>query len=157
MIQPLFTVMLVLAATTACEDLPDLSADAMSLVTETIDIDGLQFVLEVHAWRDFMPICEPGGTPLMVICRIVSKQDRKKLPRNRVIPDAIWVNHDGEIWKSHLSDEDDEDDPDNYAITRSGPKWPTLDFVDVVARFAMPGTSETVYIKSSHINIECTS
>jgi len=96
-------------------------------------IDGNSYGLETSLWRDFMPICPPGGTPLAVV--IYAKEIHFQPIPDYIHCDLVWVINDNEVWQTELSE---YDRPDNLTLIKAyagnGPKWEPGSKVDVVVR-----------------------
>jgi hypothetical protein len=87
---------------------------------------------ETYMWRDFMPICPPGGRPLTLIVTLDSHP-----------PDCIqqvWII-DGENIFSFLATNYTTEDS---MLFGDGPKWEPLIYIDVVIKTLYQ--SETHYL-----------
>lgn len=92
-------------------------------------------------WRDFMPVSEPDGRPLIAAIRVEST-DGSPIPPS-ITADHFWVFGPGP-WEGTPSEVRRSPDGGTPAsaidvIARMGPKWPTGLKVDVVVRLRAAG------------------
>ncbi|CAF1417267.1 unnamed protein product [Rotaria sp. Silwood1] len=101
----------------------------LSSAPEQVAIDGNEYRLETQIWRDFMPICEQSGRPMVAILRI--KTVDSSLVPSDVKVDTAWImlgnDNQAQIWKTHILEEQPRQSDVNRhyirVIARNGPKW----------------------------------
>lgn len=100
------------------------------------EIDGRQYTLETHLWRDFMPPTEPNGSPLAAVV-YVTAVDGQPFPAEIGV-DRLWVVNGEEVWESGFQGETrPRDQAHLYQLekyTAGGPKWDIGIQVEVVVR-----------------------
>lgn len=121
----------------ACKKFPDYPIDDLLAAPEQIEIDGRAFFMDTYIWRDFQPICQPDGNPMIAIIWVVAA-DSQQFPSS-VDFDYLWViNEEHDVWVTAF--EENETKLDNYKlekVARDGPKWdvePYPVLVDAVVR-----------------------
>jgi hypothetical protein len=139
-------------------DKDTIPVDILLSAPERIGIEGRAYTLRIYAWRDFMPICPPGGKPLIVIARLLA-DDLSKVPPSLDIR-RIWVIYEGEAWltKFEKGDTAEKRFYNNCLekLARNGPKWGPGVIVDVVIE-VVDGEGKTYLLKAARQRIERTS
>lgn len=106
-----------------------------------VSMDGTFYRLDTSIWRDFMPICEQSGRPMIAILKIETV-DSSPIPPN-VQADMAWIiygkNEAAQIWKTPVVEERPRGSADaarHYiqVTARNGPKWGPHVNVDVVVQ-----------------------
>ncbi|CAF4055582.1 unnamed protein product, partial [Rotaria sp. Silwood2] len=108
---------------------PSIAWTVLSSASERVSIDGNEYRLETHIWRDFMPICEKSGRPMIAILYI--KTVNSSLVPSDIKVDIAWImlgnDSQAQIWKTHVLEEQPRQSDVNRhyirAIARNGPKW----------------------------------
>ncbi|CAF1194014.1 unnamed protein product [Rotaria sordida] len=101
----------------------------LSSAPEQVSMDGNEYRLETHIWRDFMPICEESGRPMIAILRIKTV-DSSPFPSD-VKVDIAWImfgnDNQAQIWETHVIEEQPRQSDINHnyirVTARNGPKW----------------------------------
>jgi hypothetical protein len=128
---------------------PDIPIHELLAAEDTITVDGRSLTLSTYMWRDFMPISPPDGKPLIGIAYI-DGIDTASLP-STITADAIWIVHDGQVWKGFFTNETSTPQKPNRLekVVRNGPKWGPGVYVDVIVRLLDAGGSEHL-LRASH-------
>ena len=129
--------------------------DVLLSAPERILIGNREYSLETYLWRDFMPIQDPGGSPLTAVVRLVAT-DSGPLPPF-LDADRLWVIQGSKIWEDELMQEGRPlPAPDQLKrVAREGPKWQPRTRVDVVVR-VIDGARRTYLLKAGNQLIERT-
>jgi hypothetical protein len=115
---------------------PQLSADELLAVPETLAVDARRFRIYTSLARNFMPMIPPDGAPLAGIV-VVTALDSLPIA-NAISSDALWIVYQRQVWSSWFSSPSVPSDPSHpsdltYAFS-GGPQWGPNVFVDVVIR-----------------------
>ena len=114
---------------------PSISVVRLLSAPEQIEIDGRNYILETHLWRDFMPVSPPDGKPLIASIRITAT-DSLQFPPS-IDARLLWVIKDQqEVWETKFSEEA-RSPCSRYQlekVARNGPKWGPGIKVDVVVK-----------------------
>ena len=117
---------------------------------ENIVIGNNTFVLTTYLWRDFMPIAEENGSPMICINSLTEK-DSLTITDSIELKKQYVVNGD-EIWTADYSEIKKPSDFIIEGVVREGPKWGPNINVDVVCEFEISGTTYRILAKSQKIN-----
>jgi hypothetical protein len=107
-------------------------------------LGGQLFELQVHLYRDFMPVSPPNGQPLAVVVRLPDRLATVRVER-------IWVIFGDQVWSADVEQVPGTQD----WVARGGPKWGPGVRVDVVARLR-DATGNEVVIRAPDRLIERT-
>lgn len=116
--------------------------DAASLRTtpETLDLDGVRFVIVPYLWQNFMPVTQPGDHPMLASIKLKTARG-EPMPAG-VSLGRVWLldNASPRLWSGAFLDEERRDTPDVLEkMFREGPVWPTGLTVDVIVEVKTPG------------------
>ena len=128
--------------------------DSLTKAPTNLQIDSLNFSLEVYLWRDYMPIAPEDGKPMSAVINLRCI-DSMLIPQNIDI-DKLWVLDSVNIWETEVVDNFTVDSL--YEISKragNGPKWETGRYLDAVIRI-VENDSVYHYLKSEHILLEKT-
>lgn len=100
----------------------------------SITVGARTLVLDPYLWRDFMPIAEPNGDPLIAVLQIRSADDAAVPSTFHV--DAAWVVFGDQVWATAVGEESfpTVSEPFYRVVARNGPKWGPGVNVDVIVR-----------------------
>src|SRR5687767_9097477 len=129
------SVIILLALLVGCSDDPMAppSPSEIENAPSQIVVDGVELTLETYLFRDFAPISEPNGRPLIASVRVMPAAG-KALPRD-LRAEALHVVYGDESWTPRLIQESPNDRPPQMEfVARDGPKWGPGVNVDVVLR-----------------------
>lgn len=113
---------------TACRCCRPAAASPAS-APERVEIDGHEYVLYAHAWRDFQPVAPPDGQPLVVSVRVSEPTNGLAIPASFPI-DRVWVLNGKKQWSAPPEPGTNRSD----AVVRGGPKWDPGTNVEVVVQ-----------------------
>ncbi|OPX17765.1 hypothetical protein BXT86_04750 [candidate division WOR-3 bacterium 4484_100] len=130
---------------------PSISVDRLLSAPEQIEIDGRNYILETHLWRDFMPVSPPDGKPLIALIRITAT-DSLEFPPS-IDARLLWViKSPQEVWETKFSEEA-RSTCSRYQlekVARKGPKWGPGIEVDVVVKI-VDGENEYLLRASNQV------
>ena len=126
-----------LALLVACSDADNLIAPPSPVEIQNapsqIVVGGVELTLEAFLYRDFQPVSEPNGRPLIASVR-VKPASGKALPAD-LRAEALHVVYGDQVWTPRLFQESPNDrEPEMEFVARDGPKWGPNVTVDVVLR-----------------------
>jgi hypothetical protein len=124
-----------LALLTACSSdiMAPPSPSEIQNAPSQIVVAGVELTLETYLFRDFAPISESNGKPLIASVR-VKPAAGKALPAD-LRAEALHVVNGDEVWTPRLIQESPNDRPPQMEfVARDGPKWGPGVTVDVVLR-----------------------
>jgi hypothetical protein len=140
----------------AVRNVDDPALDVITQAVESLTIGANSFVLETYLWRDFMPVSEPDGSPMIAINWLVDVN-------SNAIPDNIdlmkqYVFYEDMVWEVGYTDEVPPSVFDHKIekISRGGPKWGPRIHVDVVAEVRDSSTGQSHYIMCPNALVERT-
>ena len=107
---------------------------------ENIVIDGNRYTLLTYLWRDFMPIAEPDGSPLMCVIKI-KENNGGTILHNTTTLSKVYVVYNHQVWISDTFETHLFYDDDWEVVFRNGPKWGPNVIVDVICEFENTGKS----------------
>ncbi len=116
---------------------------------ENITIGNNTYLLTTYLWRDFMPVAEENGSPMMCINSLTEKDSLTIT--NSIELKKQYIIKGNEIWTADYSE---IKIPNNYTIegvVGEGPKWGPNINVDVVCEFKISGTTYRILAKSQEI------
>ncbi len=128
---------------------PQLEAELKSS-PENIVLGNNEFVLTTYLSRDFMPIAEENGSPMMCLNTLTEK-DSLTISHSIELKKQ-YVIKGNEIWTADYSEIKKPNDYTFEGFVREGPKWGPNINVDVVCEFEISGTTYRVLAKSQEIN-----
>jgi hypothetical protein len=109
------------------------SVDEIENAPVQIVVEGVSLTLETFLYRDFQPVSEPNGRPLLASVR-VKAANGQALPRD-LRAEAMHVVFGKEVWTPTLVQESPSDKPSELEfVARNGPKWGPDVTVDVMLR-----------------------
>ena len=126
-------------------------ADQLKSNPENVVINGNRYTLYSYLWRDFMPVVESNGTPLMCVVRIIGDNERTIL-HDATSLSKIYVVYGHQVWISDKFEVHIFQDNKWDVVIRNGPKWGPNVVVDVICEFNNIGKSYTLISKSQKIN-----
>ena len=118
---------------------------------ENVVINGNSYALYAYLWRDFMPVAEPNGSPLMCVINIM-KPDGGSILHSTTSLSKIYVVYGHHIWISDDFDTHLFSDDNWEVVIRNGTKWGPNVVVDVICEFTNAGKSYQLISKSKTIN-----
>lgn len=124
-------------------------AQVLKSAPEQLTVDNLNFELRTSLWRDFMPIAEEDGSPLMAVNDLVEKDslaisEEVKLKK-------LYVIQEHKIWTTTYSNIKQVDDHVLTGGAKGGPKWGPGVAVDVVCEFEIAGQIYRILAKSQPV------
>ena len=130
----------------------NLVLDLLSNSLDTINIGSQRFTLDAYLWRDFMPISPPNGKPLIAINWLISI-DSTAIPANIEMKEQ-YVIHNDSVWIAAY-------EPESHTtpiykiekVSRNGPKWGPMIYVDIVSKIIDSKTNRDYFIKIKNIYI----
>jgi len=125
-------------------------ASELKSTPENITIGNNTFFLTTYLWRDFMPIAEENGSPMICI-NFLTEKDSLSIPNTAELKKQ-YVVKGNEIWTADYSEIKKDKNFIIEGVVREGPKWGPNITVDVVCEFELSGTSYRVLAKSQNIN-----
>jgi hypothetical protein len=106
---------------------PDTSVGDLRAAPTQVTIGGVPITLQVHLWRDFMPITPPGGPQLRVSIQLPDQASSMTV-------DRIWVLYGEDLWSTVPA----RNAGTNVWVAGNGPQWGPGVTVDVVAQVRHP-------------------
>jgi hypothetical protein len=124
-------------------------------------MDGIEYRLEAFIWRDFMPICERSGRPMIASLKIKTIGS-SQFPID-VTADLAWfilgTGEQAQIWETPIVEEGSRqsDIGCNYikVMARNGPKWEPHVNIEVVVQLRN-SKEQTVLLQAKHQKIHMT-
>jgi len=118
------------------QNAPTMAAE-LRLNSDTLWLGENTVTLNTYVYRDFMPIAEENGSPLISVCILA---DINNLPfLEPVVMLKQFVIYDDLVWSSEF-EQITETTPFAYnGVSRGGPKWGPDISVDVVCEFSYQG------------------
>ena len=131
----------------------ELIGELISKSYDTLEVDSNTFVLDAFLWRNFMPITELGGEPMISI-NWLREIDSNYIPDNIDLIEQYVINNDS-IWISDFENESRPPQPDYMIekISRDGPKWGPEIYVDVISKVYNSAKDEAYYIRKENVYI----
>lgn len=125
-----------------------LAADLRS-ASEELTIGDHKLTLSTFLWRDFMPISEENGKPLICVSKItdahaISLSDSISLIKQYTI-------NGSEIWIANYIEKKNPTPFISEGVVRNGPKWGPHIRVDIVTEFEYKGKLYRLLAKSQLI------
>jgi hypothetical protein len=117
---------------------------------ENIVIGNNTLVLATYLWRDFMPIAEENGSPMICI-NFLTEKDSLTITHSIDLKKQYVVNGN-EVWTADYSEVKKSSDFIIEGLVREGPKWGPNINVDVICEFETSGSTYRVLAKSQEIN-----
>jgi len=107
---------------------------------EIITIAGINFTFDNFLWRDFMPICPPGGTDLMAVIHLKAINETN-FPIENYTSERMWVFYNDETWTANLQLLEIGDPTQNSITLRAdgGPKWGPHVYVNITLEIIYQG------------------
>jgi|SRR5690554_241548 len=127
---------------------PELASDLKSS-PENIVLGNNEFVLTTYLWRDFMPIAEENGSPMMCI-NYLTEKDSLTITHSIKLKKQ-YVIKGNEIWTADYSEIKNPNDFTIEGVVREGPKWGPNINVDVICEFEVSGITYRILAKSQKI------
>lgn len=131
------------------KDTTSLTLKKLISAPEAVTINGEECYLKTSMWRDFMPITEPDGRPLIAVVKVFNRNNVNISDKLNI--DKIWIINGQEVWESVLTDE--SNGLKKQKAARNGPKWGPNIKVDVVVRIVGEDKKE-YFLKASNQNID---
>ena len=99
-----------------------------------VTMEGKTLELEPYVYRDFAPISEPNGKPMIAGLRIHTS-DGSPVPAS-IVADAMWVVRGDDVWAAVPVMEHSRavTAPWYELVARGGPKWEPGGIIDVIVR-----------------------
>ncbi len=124
-------------------------ADELRQSPEQITFETKTLDLIASLRRDFMPISEPGGSPLYANSTIIEVDSQD-------IPESIhlikhFIIHGDEIWETEFTKINTLYSWAIRGSSQNGPKWGPDIEVDVVCEFELNGKTHRILEKSTQI------
>ncbi|GEM_PF-902250 len=124
-------------------------AQVLKSAPEHLTADNLNFELRTSLWRDFMPVAEENGSPLMAVNELI---EMDSLAISEVVKlKKQYVIHEHKIWTTTYSYMKQVDDHVLNGGAKGGPKWGPGIAVDVVCEFEIAGQRYRILAKSQPI------
>lgn len=149
---------LLLVVLTSCSKENDFSGDVINdtafaaslrLMPDTLVIEENSIRFDVNAYRDFMPLAEPNGSPLLVI-GMLTETDSLELSVD-LLPYRFYViSGNSEVWISKCSNVVRNGFMISASV-RDGPKWGPDIPVDVVCELKYLGKTYFVIVRNQMI------
>ena len=114
----------------------DLEHGAFQDVPQTVLVRGVVLQVSAQVWRDFMPIQDPAGSPLIAGVRL-STPGTVPLPQP-VVLEGVTVIRSDEAWAAAVS-EGWRTDHEIGGAASGGPRWEIGSPVEVILRFRVDG------------------
>lgn len=124
-------------------------ADELRLSPEQIEYGTKTLDLVPGLRRDFMPVVEPGGSPLYANSTIM-ELDSQDIPESLRLVKQFIINGD-EIWETEFTRIDTVFSWAIRGSSQNGPKWGPDIEVDVVCEFELDGKTHRILEKSTPI------
>ena len=125
-------------------------ANQLKSSPERIVVAGAELKLSVYFWRDFMPVAEENGSPLIGSIRYIGQSGNSLL--NSVSISKVYVINGNQIWICDPYETRIIDNDVFEVIVRNGPKWGPGINVDVVCEFTNQGKSFRLICRAQRIN-----
>ena len=114
-----------------------------------IEINGIEYTLETHLNRDFMPVSPPDGQPLVALIKV--KAPGETAISSKIDATRLWVVKGKEIWETGFTGEERPTIGDTLEkIGRDGPKWEPGISVDVVVEIIDLKSGKSYLLKASN-------
>jgi hypothetical protein len=130
-------------------DTSDVTLEKLIAAPEAVSIGSEECVLRTSMWRDFMPITEPDGRPLIAVVEVFNSSNVNISDKLNI--DKLWIINGQEIWESELAYK--SVGSRKQRVARNGPKWGPNIKVDVVVRIVGEDKKE-YFLKASNQNID---
>ena len=125
-------------------------ANQLKTSPEKIVVAGKELKLSTYFWRDFMPVAEENGSPLMGSISFIGQSGNILL--NSVSISKVYVINNHQIWVSDPYETRIIGADVFEVIVRNGPKWGPGINIDVICEFVYQGKSFRLMSKSQKIN-----
>ena len=117
-----------------------------------ITIDSHDYFIDVYLWRDFQPISPPNGKNLISINWLI-RADSSAIPDNIELKQQYVVYGDS-LWIADYENETHQiPEYKQKKVSRNGPKWGPLVYVDVIAKVTDSKTNRDFYLKRDKVFI----
>lgn len=128
---------------------PQFAKDLLKKSSDTINVDMIDFLLEVSIYPDSIPVGSPGGNRLISMNCLTSIE-------SLVVPQTInlvkqYVIKNDSIWISLYEEENEEIDSNRVKVCRTsinGPLWNPGILVNVVAEGYDSKNDDTFFIRA---------
>jgi hypothetical protein len=106
--------------------------DGLKAVPSDVSVAGATVRISTYLWRDFMPMCPPGGHPLIAAVTVTADPPSPVPPSIQAV--RLVLVHGSTLWITRVIEEHDwmRNDSRFEVIAREGPKWGPDVLVDAV-------------------------
>lgn len=126
-----------------------LLASQLRLTKDTLVLDQNTFALNTYIYRDFMPIAEENGSPMISICLLLDI-DSITFSHPLTMKRQYVINGDL-VWGSDFERTIETSDFIAEGSNSGGPKWGPHINVDVVCEFVYQGTTYRIIARDQEI------
>ena len=126
-----------------------LLASQLRLSSDTLSLNENTFVLNTYVYRDFMPIAEENGNPMISGCIL---SDVNSIPFLFPVTMKKQYVINGElVWSVDFERTTETSDYSMEGVSWGGPKWGPHINVDLVCEFAYQGTTYRIIARDQEI------
>jgi hypothetical protein len=130
--------------------------DGLKAVPSVVSMAGATVRISTYLWRDFMPICEPDGDPLIAVVTITADPPSPVPPSIQAV--RLVLVYGSTLWITRVVEEHASmrNDSGFQVVAREGPKWGPDVFVDAVLEIR-GGDGHSYLVRAGEQLINCTS
>jgi hypothetical protein len=106
--------------------------DGLKAVPSEVSMGGATVRISTFLWRDFMPMCPPGGRPLIAAVTVTADPPSPVLPSIEAV--RLVLAYGSRLWITRVVEEHASmrNDSRFQVIAREGPKWGPDVLVDAI-------------------------
>jgi hypothetical protein len=130
--------------------------DGLKAVPSDVPMGGATVRISTFLWRDFMPMCPPGGRPLIAAVTVTADPPSPVPPSIQAV--RLVLVYGSTLWITRVVEEHASmrNDSGFRVIAREGPKWGPDVLVDAILEIR-GGDGRSYLVRAGEQLISCTS